>query len=150
MMANVRPARSTDAGSLGDILYDFQRDTEWMPDLYTGAETIAFCGTMIERGWVTVAEVDDQIAGFLARDGEEIVALYLSPDIGRRGVGRQLLNAAKQAVKRLELHTFEANEGAQRFYLRQGFVEKARGDGSDNEENLPDITYVWTQEEAEK
>ncbi|WP_342779771.1 GNAT family N-acetyltransferase [Phaeobacter marinintestinus] len=149
-MANVRPARSTDAGSLGDILYDFQRDTEWMPDLYTGAETIAFCGTMIERGWVTVAEVDDQIAGFLARDGEEIVALYLSPDIGRRGVGRQLLNAAKQAVKRLELHTFEANEGAQRFYLRQGFVEKARGDGSDNEENLPDITYVWTQEEAEK
>lgn len=146
-MVHLRPARSTDAGSLGDILYGFQRDTEWMPDLYTAAETIAFCGAMIDRGWVTVAETDGQIAGFLARDGEEIVSLYLSPEVGRRGVGRVLLNNAKSEVDRLTLRTFQANEVAQKFYMRQGFVEVSRGDGRDNEEQLPDITYVWTAEE---
>lgn len=147
-MANLRPARSTDAGSLGDILYRFQQDTDWMPNLYTGAEMISFCGTMIERGWVTVADINGQAAGFLARDGEEIVALYRSPDVGRRGVGLRLLNTAKQAASRLQLRTFEANVTAQRFYLRQGFVEQSRGDGADNEENLPDISFVWTSKES--
>ena len=134
---------------MGDILYRFQTDTEWMPKLYTGAQTIAFCGAMIERGWVTVAEIEGQVAGFLARDGEEVCALYLVPGKGRRGIGRMLLNHAKAAVGKLTLRTFEANEEAQRFYLRQGFVEMARGNGTDNEEKLPDITFVWRRKKEE-
>ena len=58
MSVELRPARSTDAGALGDILYRFQQDTEGMPELYTGAEFIAFAGAMIDWEWVTVAEVE--------------------------------------------------------------------------------------------
>ncbi|MFV0512051.1 MAG: GNAT family N-acetyltransferase [Jhaorihella sp.] len=146
MSVDLRPARSTDAGALGDILYRFQQDTEWMPELYTGAEFIAFAGAMIDWEWVTVAEVDGWVQGFIARDGEEICALYVSERANGRGVGRVLLQDAKRRSDRLRLRVLEANEWAQRFYQRQGFVESGRGDGADNDENMPDIAYEWIRE----
>ena len=117
-----------------------------MPELYTGAEFIAFAGAMIDWEWVTVAEVDGRVQGFIARDGEEICALYVSERANGRGVGRVLLGDAKRRSDRLRLRVLEANEWAQRFYQRQGFVESGRGDGAENDENMPDIVYVWTKE----
>ncbi len=144
-MVTIRPARPTDAGTTGGILHQFSVDNDWMPDVHTLAETIGFCGTMIDRGWVSVAEIDGQVEGFLARDGDEICSLYLSRKGRRRGIGPQLLATAKSVCVRLQLKTFEANHGAQRFYRREGFIETARSDGADNDENLPDVTYVWTK-----
>lgn len=42
----------------------------------------------------------------------------------------------------VKLHCFQANSGARRFYERHGFQAEAFGDGSGNEENLPDILYA--------
>jgi len=141
----LRPAWPTDAGKTGDILWAFISDTDWMPCLYTAAETISFCGQMIDRGWVTVAVLDDQVQGFIARDGAEIHALYLAQSAKRRGLGRMLLEDAKAQSKHLKLWTFQANTSAQQFYLREGFVEAARTDGADNDEKLPDIHYIWPE-----
>ncbi|TMV07666.1 GNAT family N-acetyltransferase [Ruegeria sediminis] len=143
----LRPARSTDAGTTGAILHGFSRENDWMPELHSLAEAIAFCGTMIDRGWVTVVEEQAQVLGFLARDGQEICALYLSGPARRQGVGRQLLDDAKEKRARLTLRTFEANTAARQFYERNGFVEAGRSDGARNDENLPDITYVWQKED---
>lgn len=142
----IRPARPTDAGATGDILYDFIMRTPWMPKLHTAAETIAFCGTMIDRGWMTVAGREGMVEGFLARDGSEIVALYVSRAANGSGLGRALLQHAQAEADRLTLWTFQANTGAQRFYRRAGFVETERTDGSGNDEKLPDIHYVWAKE----
>ncbi len=142
----LRPARSTDAGATGEILHRFARENDWMPELYSCAQTIAFCGKMIERGWVEIAELDGRVVGFLARNGAEILSLYLSRHARGRGIGCCLLDAAKAKSERLELRAFVANSGACRFYLREGFFVAGRGDGADNDENLPDITYVWQKE----
>lgn len=148
MTLALRPARSTDAGKTGDILHRFQEETPWMPKLHTGAETIAFCGSMIDRGWVTVAEEDGRICGFIARDGTEICSLYVAPEAQGRGVGKALLEDAKASRTPLTLWAFQANEGAQRFYLREGFAETDRSDGARNEEGLPDIAYTWRAKEG--
>ncbi len=147
MTIELRPARSTDAGAIAEILWRFQQDTEWMPKLHSGAEYVAFCGAMIDCGWVTVACVEGQVQGFLARDGAEICALYVAPWATRARIGARLLDFAKARATRLTLRVFEANARAQRFYLRNGFVEDGRGDGADVEENLPYISFVWTREE---
>ncbi|WP_406648559.1 GNAT family N-acetyltransferase [Aliisedimentitalea scapharcae] len=143
MSLHIRAAFPTDAGETGDILYRFQESTAWMPKLYTSAEIIAFCGAMIDRGWVTVAEDDGQVIGFLARDGEEICGLYTLRDGRRKGVGKLLLDHAKTQSKRLTLRAFQANIGAQRFYRREGFVVTGQSDGSANDEGLPDLAFVW-------
>lgn len=130
------------------ILKQFQDNNDWMPDLYTAAETIAFCGALIDQGWVTVAVQRDRVVGFVARDGDEICALYLARRAFGKGIGRALLDDAKTRADRLTLRVFQANTGAQRFYRREGFGESGRGEGADNDENLPDIAYVWPKEAA--
>lgn len=145
MNAVVRCACLGDAQATGRILFEFQQGTDWMPKLYALDEVIGFCAIMIERGWVTVAQDQGRVVGFLARDRDEVCSLYLAAAVRGRGFGRALLADAKAASPRLVLRTVEANEAAQRFYHRQGFIEVERGDGSANEEGLPDITYHWVE-----
>ena len=150
MTAILRAAQPTDAGATGEILWGYLSQTSWMPQFYTAAEIIGFCGLMIDRGWVTLATANEQIEGFIARDKTEIHALYLSQKCIGKGVGSQLLNDAKTASKQLELWTFQAATKAQQFYLRQSFIEIDRTDGSGNDEKLPDIHYVWTRKATTK
>ncbi len=147
MSVILRPARSTDAGTTGAILHGFAHDNDWMPELHSEAETIAFCGRMIDLGWVTVVELQGRVAGFLALNDDEVQSLYLAAEARGQGIGRRLLDHAKAQRPTLSLYAFQANHPACRFYERNGFVEVARGDGSENDENLPDIKYVWTREE---
>lgn len=142
---HLRPARSTDAGKVGAILSAFIDDTPWMPRIHTRAEDVAFAGMMIDKGFVTIA-ANDTVVGFSAREGEMVHALYVAEDARNQGCGAQLMAQMKAESPALKLWTFQANEGAQRFYLAHGFTEAERTDGAENDENLPDIRYVWRQE----
>lgn len=145
-MTVLRAARSTDAGSVGGILSEFAATTDWMPRLHTGAEDIAHAGEMITRGWVTVAERDDCLVGFIACDGAEIVALYVAERQRGHGIGSDLLSSVCAAHPTLSLWTFQANVRAIEFYLRHGFVEGIRTDGATTDEKLPDMRLEWQRE----
>jgi GNAT superfamily N-acetyltransferase len=139
-------ARDLDAGAVGAILSEFVDTSDWMPRIHTRAEDIAHAARMIDLGRVHVAEDNGTVIGFYARNGDDLDALYVIEEKRGQGVGAALLRHAQSAVDRLELWTFQANEGAQRFYLRHGFVEVQRTDGSGNDERLPDIQYEWQRE----
>ena len=84
------------------------------------------------------------LVGMLALQDDWIDQLYVDPDLTRVGIGAQLIAVAKrERPDGLRLWTFVSNEDAQRFYLRHGFQEVERTDGSRNEERAPDIQYVW-------
>jgi GNAT superfamily N-acetyltransferase len=142
----LRAARSTDAGNVGAILTQFAATTPWMPRLHSAAQDIAHAGMMIDRGWVTVAHVDAEIVGFSACNGEDLDALYVFAEARGLGVGTALLKHLQAERQQLGLWTFQANTDAQRFYLRHGFQERRRTDGSGTEEKLPDIRYLWQRE----
>ncbi|NIZ61798.1 GNAT family N-acetyltransferase [Sedimentitalea sp. CY04] len=143
MSCVIRPAHSGDVRATAEIVHQFQEETAWMPKLYSLEEVVGFCRAMIDRGWVIVAQSQGRVVGFLARDQEEVCSLYLLSNERGNGFGRALLASAKASSPRLLLRTFVANEAAQRFYHRQGFIEIGRGDGSTNEEELPDIYLQW-------
>lgn len=145
MITHLRPAQPTDAGTVGAILSAFIDDTAWMPRLHSRAEDLSFAGMMIERGWVTLACRGDGVAGFLARDGAMVQALYVGADTQGQGVGSALLRDAQRHCPTLTLWTFQCNSGARRFYARHGFVEAERTDGSGNDEGLPDVRLVWSR-----
>ena len=141
----LRPAAAGDAAACAAVFIDWVEATGWMPRVHSPEDVqrhyrehvLAVCE-------VTVAEIDGRVAGFLALDVEGLVGgLYLAPEARGRGVGSRLVAAAKaRRPEGLTLWTFVANEGARRFYARQGFVEVARTEG-DNDEGLPDVLLAW-------
>ena len=88
--------------------------------------------------------LDHAVVAMLALSQEMLDQLYVAPGWTARGIGSRLIELAKSRRQGgLDLCTFQVNAGARRFYERRGFVEVARGDGSDNEEGQPDIRYAW-------
>ncbi len=136
--------RPEDGDALGAILSDWIDETEWMPRLRTREEDRAFCLDLIAAGQVRLLRGANGIAGFLAREGDDIPALYVGAPWRGQGFGGRLLDDAK-ALSRgtLSVWTFQANEGARRFYQRAGFHEIELSDGSRNDEGLPDVRLTW-------
>jgi GNAT superfamily N-acetyltransferase len=72
--------------------------------------------------------------------------LYVAPGHQGRGIGRRLLDLAKERSEGgLELWTFQVNDRARRFYERNGFAAVELTDGSGNEEREPDVRYRWPE-----
>jgi ribosomal protein S18 acetylase RimI-like enzyme len=83
----------------------------------------------------------------MAINRSNIDHLYLLPGYYRKGIGTMLLNHAKALRPAgLTLYAFEANVRACTFYRNHGFHAMKRGDGSDNEAQMPDILFQWRPE----
>ena len=136
-----RRAVPGDAGRCAAILNDWIDARDWMPRVHSHAEVEAFYRDFVfarREVWV----IGEPVAGFMAldREADVVTALYVATP--GRGLGRTLLEQAKAGREALELWTFVANEGARRFYAREGFAEIRQTPG-DNEEGLPDVLLRW-------
>ncbi len=141
--ALIAKAKPDDAAAIGTILSDWIDETDWMPRIHTREQEQAFAADLVARGWVSVARLQGRVVGFLARDGAEVVALYVARDARGQGVGTALLARARRRQDRLALWTFQFNHPARAFYEAQGFREHHRTGGAGNDEKLPDIRFVW-------
>jgi ribosomal protein S18 acetylase RimI-like enzyme len=101
-------------------------------------------GWFIERDELWVSEEDGRINGFFSLKGRELSHINVEPDAQNRGVGAEMLAEAKRLrPEGLELWVFQKNEGARRFYERQGFELVKLTDGAENMEREPDALYAW-------
>ena len=111
--------------------------------VHTPDEDLAFIRDIVLPGQqVTVAEAGKEYVGFIAVSSDWVEQLYLEPARTGHGIGSRLLTDATAALPVVKLHCFQANTGARRFYERHGFRAESFGDGTTNEEGLPDILYV--------
>ena len=100
---------------------------------------------------VAIDTQSTDIIGCMVLEGSELDQLYVHVDYQRNGIGGQFIKFAKeQSPSGLELYTFQLNTQAQAFYKKHGFVEKARGVASlndnpwaENAEQLADVRFVW-------
>lgn len=134
-------ARATlwDLPWLLNVLWAFTRHTSWLPWRRSRWVDAALMARLIRSGRVRHVARE----AFIARDGSRIHALYVHPARRGEGLGRILLDEAKDARSRLELWVLAQNMPARRFYAAQGFEEVLFGKGMGNDENLPDILMVW-------
>lgn len=138
---HVRPARTDEWAVCADILYDWIDARGWMPLLYSRAEVHAFYRDTVfaQRD---VFAVGEPLVGFMAIDADtnQVTALYTATP--GRGIGKALLDHAKEGRAFVELWTFQANAGARAFYEREGFVPMRTTEG-DNDEGLADVLLRW-------
>ena len=94
---------------------------------------------------VRVAHHGDQLLGFTASANGWLQHLYVDTDHQGQGIGRMLLEDAQvSSLGSLSLHVFTRNSHARRFYEAAGFILAGGSDGSSNEEQEADLTYIWT------
>lgn len=138
----LRPAIGSDAAAIAKVMRASLASFDWMPVLHTPEQGLSFIRDIVlPTQQVTIAEAGNDIVGFISVKGEWVEQLYLDPARTGQGIGSRLI-AEAAAIPAVRLYCFQANSDARRFYERHGFRAEAFGDGSTNEEGLPDILYV--------
>ncbi len=148
MAVELRRASVADADAVADVFISSRR---------TALPTVNFPYTDDSvRGYVRdilIAKTE----GWLAHDGDQILAimslkpgwveqLYVATDRQGEGIGRRLLDLAKERSDgELQLWTFQVNARARRFYERNDFVVAEMTDGAGNSEREPDVRFVWRE-----
>jgi GNAT superfamily N-acetyltransferase len=144
----LRPAVPDDAASVADVLIRSRLTfLPFAPFAHPLDEVRAWVAdTLVPGGNVTVATLDGRVVGVLATSRADgcswIDQLYVAPEWVGRGVGSRLLARAHDGLPPpIRLYTFQANARARGFYERSGYAAVAFGDGSGNEEGVPDVLY---------
>ena len=68
-----------------------------------------------------VFEDNGRVVGFVALLGNEIGAIFVHPSHSRKGIGRGLMNKARELRGELEVEVFVANTIGRAFYEKCGF-----------------------------
>ena len=140
----IERASPKDAAACSAILHEWIFETPWFPNHAPESASEQAMLNRIETGTVYVARNHQDVIGFIAFTTGYLDCLYLTPEARNKGLGTVLLNRAMdESTEALSLWVLARNRAARRFYQRAGFVETAEGDGSDNEEGLPDIRMEW-------
>ena len=141
-----RVAQTSDGAAVAGVFGAARAHMTYLPQLHSAAEDVAFfSGQVLPTSRVTVAEVDGEIVGFSAVKGDWLDHLYVAPARQGEGIGATLLERAMtENPAGLCLWAFAANHRALAFYVRAGFAELLRTDGSANEEREPDVQMRWS------
>ena len=99
---------------------------------------------MMLQAEVYVYETDQGIQGFLGLNGEYIEGLFVSEEAQSRGIGKCLLDCAKDRKPALRLNVYQKNMRAIRFYQREGF--QIQREGLDAATGEPDYEMLWQRE----
>jgi GNAT superfamily N-acetyltransferase len=142
--AMIRPATLEDSAALAEAHVRSWRAAYRgvVPDAYLDALSVEGCAARwrnaLRQGQrdVAVCEVDGALVGFVSvepsRDADcnpgtgEVVAIYIDPAVWRRGLGRRLMDWAKDVARRrgwqrLTLWVLRDNAQARAFYEAAGF-----------------------------
>ena len=144
----IRRATAADGDAIGDVWLDSWRATFEFPPAHPDDAVRRWLRDEMlpsHETWVAADQAADRVVALMALTESMVAHLYVAPDWIGHGVGRRLLDVAKdRRPVALDLYCFQANTRARRFYERNGFEPVAFGDGSGNMERQPDVLYRWS------
>ena len=142
----IRHATQDDVHAIAELYERAFATLTFLPVLHTIDEHRAWFARVLVDKEVWVWD-EDGVRGFSALGNGQLMYLYLDVGWTGRGIGSTLLDHAKERMPGgFSLWTFQANEGARRFYERHGLRPAELGAGSGNEEGMPDVRYEWRPE----
>lgn len=140
----LREAVAADGPACAKIVRDWLGSIAWMPDppsLET-LERVLTEGLPEREAWV--AERRGAVVGYASldpgadADGGHLRGLYVAEPGG--GVGKRLMDRAKEGRDRVTLNTHTPNVDAHRFYAREGFAIVREETGADG---IPEYRMEW-------
>ena len=90
---------------------------------------------------VYVYEYDTEIQGFIGLNDEYVEGIFVSGEMQSQGIGKILLNYAKDKRNKLNLNVYQKNARAISFYKREGF--EIQHSGLDEATGEKDYVMTW-------
>ena len=142
----IRLVTPNDAREIAEFVVDIRQETVPMIHDAGGVEWF-IRNRLIPRGSSFVYLENDEIVAWLDVYDGWLDQLYCKRGHTGRSIGKELVDFAKsKAPEGLQLWTFQVNQGARRFYNREGFEEVELTDGANCEEKQPDVRLIWKPE----
>lgn len=96
---------------------------------------------MLPQAEVYVYENDKEIQGFVGMNKEYVEGIFISDKMQSQGIGKILLNYAKDKRNKLLLNVYQKNARAISFYQREGF--KIQFESLDEATGEKDYVMAW-------
>jgi GNAT superfamily N-acetyltransferase len=135
----VRRATEGDVEAIVAIFEPSFATLDFLPRLHTHEEHLGY----FRR---SIAEGEAYMCGdaFALVNGNTLSHLYVHPRAIGTGLGHALFEHVKVVrPDGFDFWVFQANERARAFYEAHGATPVECGDGSGNEEGVPDVRYEW-------
>ena len=100
-----------------------------------------FVKEMLPQAEVYVYEDDKMIQGFIGVSDEYIEGIFVSDEMQSHGIGKALLNYAKDKRSKLLLNVYQKNTRAISFYQREGF--DVQNSGLDEATGEKEYVMAW-------
>ena len=84
-----------------------------------------------------------QMDGFIGLNNNYIEGIFVKETMQSKGIGRQLLNHAKEVKSTLKLSVYQKNEKAIKFYLREKF--KIQSENVDDNTGEKEFIMFWNR-----
>ena len=140
----IRPLQKADIDRIADIWLDTNcKAHAFIPASYWERNFTAV-KEMLPQAEVYVYETETGIQGFLGLNGEYIEGIFVSEEAQLHGIGKCLLDYAKNRKPALRLNVYQKNMRAIHFYQREGF--QIQREGLDAATGEPDYEMLWQRE----
>lgn len=94
---------------------------------------------LIDIKHLIIAEIEDNIVGFMGTENKKLEMLFLDPEAIGNGIGKELIKYAIENYDIKEVSVNKQNTNAYNFYKHMGFKDYKRDEYDDLGNNFPII-----------
>ena len=139
----IRELRKADINRVADIWLDTNIKAHYFIPAQYWKSNFELVKGLLLQATVYIYEDNQEIQGFIGLNDEYIEGIFVSAEMQSQGIGKILLNYAKDKRNKLFLNVYQKNTRAISFYKREGFeVQYSSMDEATGEK---DYVMVWQQ-----
>ena len=139
----IRELREADINKVADIWLDTNIKAHYFISNQYWKSNFELVKELLLQATVYVYEDNQEIQGFIGLNDEYIEGIFVSGEMQSHGIGKLLLDYAKDKRNKLLLNVYQKNTRAISFYQREGF--EVQYSGLDEATGEKDFVMTWQQ-----
>ena len=140
----IRELRKADINKVANIWLDTNITAHYFIPAQYWQNNFELVKELLLQVTVYVYEYNQEIQGFIGLNDEYVEGIFVSDEMQSQGIGKVLLNYAKDKRSKLLLNVYQKNTRAVRFYQREGF--EISGEHTEQNTGEREYSMIWKRQ----